>query len=286
MQVIAKVGRGAGFGGVLGYVYGPGKAEEHEDPRIVGGCTVAQDRRGIARELRETAAQNERAKTPVMHASLRLPPEERDRLDDEAWGKAAGSWMQQMGYRDEDGRDLAPWTAIRHGEDHVHIVGSRIGYDGKSIPSSFERRRSHEACRVVEREHGLSAPDDRRSRGRMQTVTRSERDSAQRRGVQPERAQLRAGMDRAKQQAKSREDFEKRCAREGISLKANTAKNGRMNGYSASLEGWNDKDGEPVWLPASKVHKSLSWSQLGPQIEQHRGRELANERGRDNEQEM
>jgi hypothetical protein len=97
--VIAKVLRGAGFGGLLAYLYGPGREEEHVDARIVAGCTAAQEPRGMGRELRAYAAQNERASRPVLHASLRVPPEEAGRLDDQGWGRVAQEWMAEMGYR-------------------------------------------------------------------------------------------------------------------------------------------------------------------------------------------
>ena len=37
-------------------------------------------------------------------------------------------------------RDV-PWVAIRHGDNHIHIVASRVRYDGRAINDSHERYR-------------------------------------------------------------------------------------------------------------------------------------------------
>jgi hypothetical protein len=57
-----------------------------------------------------------------------------------------------------------------------------------------------------------------------------------------------------------------------VQVRRNVASTGRMNGYSFNLPGYTDAAGEPIWLPASKLDRGLSWSQLekvltGPQPE-------------------
>ncbi len=85
--MIAKVRKGAGFGGVLRYLYGPGQHEEHTDPHRVGGTVIGDDPRSLAQELRASAQLNERVTKPVAHYPLALP--EGERLSDEQWGQAA-----------------------------------------------------------------------------------------------------------------------------------------------------------------------------------------------------
>jgi len=263
--VIAKVRKGQSFGGLLRYLYGPGREEAHSDPHMVGGNLALADRpRLIADELRQVAAGNERVQRPVFHVSLRLPDHEQ--LSDEQWRQVGERFVVQMGFVDADAE--APWAIIRHDGQagrHAHIVASRVREDGSCVDDRHDYRRAHAACRVIEAEHGLTVVVP--SVDRLASVSRGERDSAQRRGVQPERARLRQAIEQARDSSDgTRADFEARAAAGGVLLRANQASTGRMNGYSVSLQGWQDAQGEQVWLTASKVHKTLSWSRLGPDL--------------------
>jgi len=268
--VIAKVTKGSSFGGLARYLYGPGRHEEHVDAHMVGGNLAVEDRpRVIAEELRDVARDNPRVRRPVFHASLSLP--EGERLDDEQWHRAGEMFVDRMGFR--DGERDAPWAIVRHDGDegrHAHIVASRVRFDGSTVSDSYDFKRSHEACRAVEADHGLSSPQP--SAGRLASVSRSEREAAARRGVAPERGELRQALQEARDHGDgTRGDFEHRAGRRGVLLRANQSPStGRMNGYSASLEGWTDARGEQVWMPTSKVHKSLRWQQLAGDLEQRR----------------
>lgn len=260
--MIAKVTKGSSFGGLTGYLYGPGRHEEHADAHMVGGNLAVEDApRPIAEELRDVSEENPRVSRPVFHASLSLP--EGERLSDEQWREAGETFMDRMGFRDGDRE--APWAMVRHDGDegrHAHIVASRVRFDGSTVSDSFDFKRSHEACRAVEAEHRLSSPQV--SSERLATVSRSEREAAKRRDVQPERGELRHALEEARDSGDgTRADFERRARERGVLLRANESPTtGRMNGYSASLEGWKDAKGDQVWMPASKVHKSLRWKQL------------------------
>ncbi len=268
--MIAKVTKGASFAGLTGYLYGPGLHEEHLDAHMVGGNLAVEDRaRVIAEELRDVAQENPRVRRPVFHASLALPDGER--LTDEQWQRAGERFLDEMGFRVGDRE--APWAIVRHdGQEgrHAHIVASRVRFDGSTVSDSYDYKRSHQACRAVEADHGLSSPQP--SAERLASVSRSERESAQRRGVAPERGELRQALEEARDKGDgTREDFERRAGERGVLLRANeSASTGRMNGYSASLEGWTDTHGEQVWMPASKVHKSLRWQQLATDLAQRR----------------
>jgi len=271
--VIAKVTKGSSFGGLARYLYGPGRHEEHADAHMVGGNLAVEDRpRVIAEELRDVARDNPRVRRPVFHASLSLP--EGERLSDEQWHRAGEMFVDRMGFR--DGEREAPWAIVRHdGEQgrHAHIVASRVRFDGSTVSDSYDFKRSHEACRAVEADHGLSSPQP--SPERLASVSRSEREAAARRGVAPERGQLRQALQEARDSGDgTRGDFEHRAGRAGVLLRANQSPStGRMNGYSASLEGWTDARGQQVWMPTSKVHKSLRWQQLESDLAERRGQQ-------------
>ena len=267
--MIPKIRKGKGFAGVLGYALGPGREETHQDPHVIASAMLAadlQDPRAIAREMRHVAGRGEGVERPVLHVSLRAAPDDR-RLDDAEWAQIAERFTERLGLAD------CPWVAVRHAEDHIHLIASRVSVDGRTVSSHNDYQRAHEAARQAEAEHDLIDATNRS--GLLATVTRSERDSAKRRRVEPERARLRMAIERVRDQCDgTRLDFERRAREHGVMLRANQASNGKMNGYSFSLEGWSDPAGEQVWLTASKVHRSLAWKQLDSALtarrEQHR----------------
>lgn len=268
--MIAKVTKGASFGGLTGYLYGPGRHEEHIDAHMVGGNLAVEDQpRVIAAELRDVARENPRVRRPVFHASLSLP--EGERLSDEQWHQAGQTFMDHMGFR--AGESEAPWAIVRHDGDkgrHAHIVASRVRFDCSTVSDSYDYKRSHEACRAVEVDLDLSSPQ--LSPEHLASVSRSEREAAERRGVAPERANLRQALEEARDSSDgTRQDFEQRAGQRGVLLRANESPStGRMNGYSASLQDWKDSQGQQVWMPASKVHKSLRWQQLDSDLAERR----------------
>lgn len=269
--MIAKVHKGADPGRLMAYLYSQERGrEQHENPRQIGGTTISyDDPRAVASELRELAAERPSISKPIHHASLRVRAEEADRLDDAAWGQVADSYATEMGFSNSG------WVAVRHGDDHVHFVGSRVDFDGQAVSDSHDYARAMRACRGIEAEHGLEAPDERQPK-RTATLSIGERESHQRRrdagqvqGRQEHpKMQLRAALEQARDRAVDRPDFERRAERAGVSLRPNESeKTGRMHGYSVSLTGHEDEHGEPVWMAASKVSRDLSWSQLGPTLE-------------------
>src|SRR5579872_6332580 len=279
--MIAKVTKGRDFGGVVRYLYGRGRHEEHRDAHRLAGNVIGDDPRTLAEGLRETAELNPRVRQPVWHCSLRAAPEDR-RLSDAEWARASETFLRRVGFLDDrhPQRDT-PWVAVRHGDDHVHLVVSRVRFDGTVARDSFDYRRSHQAARAVEADLGLVNAGERAGRGgRLATVTIAERESAARRGVDPERAALRDTVRDARNHCGgTRSGFEAALDQRGVLYRANQSETGRMHGYSFSRPGWTDATGEQVWLAASKVGKELRWAQLGPDIERA-GQSRQSEAGR------
>ncbi|MDR2148116.1 MAG: relaxase/mobilization nuclease domain-containing protein [Tannerella sp.] len=102
---------------------------------------------------------NRRTEKPVLHISLN--PDPGDRLSDEHLSEIAQEYMQKMGYGNQ------PYIVYKH-EDierkHIHIVSLRVDENGKKIDHNFERRRSMDVCRELERKYGLAPADPRQRR--------------------------------------------------------------------------------------------------------------------------
>ena len=99
---------------------------------------------------------NKRTEKPVLHVSIN--PDPKDKLTDEQLSEIAQIYMQKMGYGDQ------PFIVYKH-EDierkHIHIVSLRVDENGKKIDHNFERRRSMDVCRELERQYGLIPADQK-----------------------------------------------------------------------------------------------------------------------------
>ncbi|MDR0829141.1 MAG: relaxase/mobilization nuclease domain-containing protein [Prevotellaceae bacterium] len=93
---------------------------------------------------------NKRTEKPVLHVSLN--PNPNDKISDEKLVEIAQLYMQKMGYGNQ------PFAVFKH-EDierrHIHIVSARVDENGKKIDSNFERKKSLEICREIERKFNL-----------------------------------------------------------------------------------------------------------------------------------
>jgi hypothetical protein len=178
-------------GGLLHYLYGPGKADEHLDPHLVGcwddhpaalePARLGDGRVGVRRlsgMLEHPLAASPRTPDrPVWHCSLRVAPTDR-RLTDYEWRTVAHDIVHATGLspRDDDG---CRWVAVRHADDHIHIALTLARQDGRPAWPVNDFYRVGEACRAAERRLGLvpTAPRDRTaarspSRGEMEKAAR------------------------------------------------------------------------------------------------------------------
>ncbi len=272
--MIGNITRGASFAGLGRYLYATGKNHEaHVDPRVVASENVMRDDsrtwRPWVADMEWCAQQRPEVAEPVWHCSVRAAPEDRV-MGDEEWGRIAAGHVERMGLAEH------PWVAVRHADDHVHIVASRVNGDGKLWRDSFDKRRNMDSLRVLEERHGLTRLAADRETSRLAAVTKSERERGKRLGVDPERARLRDAMHDARKAAKGRgaAGWEDELARRGVQFRASTSRDGiKVNGYSVTLPGWRDQAGEQVWLKSSDVDRKLSWPRVSKELGSDRSRD-------------
>lgn len=243
----AKVSRGRGFRGVLSYVFAHTKGAE-----CVGGM-CGRDPRALSREFSAVRQLRPDISRPVWHCSLSLPPGER--LTAEQWEAVARDFMQRMGF-DES----TPWVAVRHQDtdkDHIHIVASRVGLDGRVWLGRWEARRAIEATQALEHAHGLTLTPglgDARAERKRKALTDREINAAVRTGKEPPRQRLQRLLDEAIKGAPTALEFAERLAAAGVIVRAHIASTGRMNGFSFELDG--------VSFKGSDLGKGYTWSGL------------------------
>ena len=270
--------RGEHVGPLLYYLFGPGRHEEHTDPHIVAGWRHPADLEPPLRPdgkrdftklagllLQSQATLGKRAYArPVWHCSMRAAPDDRMLSDDE-WAAIAHEVMHRTGLSPHGQEDEAVrWVAVRHGDDHIHLVAMLARQDGGKPSLSWERYKVRAACIAAEQRYGLrsTAPADRTAARRP---ARAENEKAARRGLdEAPRITLRRQAATAAASANSEEEFFARLDKAGLLVRKRfSIKNpGQVTGYAVALPGDTTKDGGPVWYGGGKLAPDLTWPKL------------------------
>jgi len=129
----------------------------HAGAHAVASNMTGRDADELAREFEATAARNPRVRRTVAHVVLRTAPADR-RLPDREWAEIARRHLERLGYIN------TPYLVVRHPEpdQHVHVIASRVRYDGSRVKDSHEHTRSRAIVRALEREHELVRTQVRR----------------------------------------------------------------------------------------------------------------------------
>ncbi len=273
-----SVPRGVRCEPLIRYLYGPGRHEEHTDPHIVAGwrhpaelepplrADGSRDFRRLSGLLNQPHAALGKwgFRRPVWHTVMRAAPRDKILSDDE-WAQIAGDVMNRTGlspYGQED--DAVRWIAVRHGDDHIHIVAMLARQDRQRVRLDFERLRVRKACLAAEERYGLqsTAPGDRTAARRP---SRAEAEKAARRGLdEAPRITLRRRVTTAAATSASSAEFFARLQAAGVLARPRHSSRdpGQVTGYAVALPGDTARDGSPVWYGGAKLAPDLSWPKL------------------------
>lgn len=179
--MIAKITRGSRAGDIAAYLHGPGKANEHQYTKdnirqrggmVIGGNLGREgetDGARWAQDLRAAVHTREDITKPIWQVSLRTAPGDR-KLSDQEWADAGQQFAEQMGYSEH------PWVMVRHGDDHVHIVTSRVSETGEVWHARQDFRNAQRAATQLEKEYGLQQAPRQRTSQRERVSKSMERD--------------------------------------------------------------------------------------------------------------
>ncbi|CAL9297359.1 relaxase/mobilization nuclease domain-containing protein [Streptomyces sp. SudanB182_2057] len=255
--------------GLLAYLYGPGRHEEYTDPHLVASSDgmspdPGRDPAATLKDLQQLLDQpvmalprHARPAKHVWHTSVRAAADDRI-LTDEEWGEIARRIVAATGIDPGGGRPGCRWAAVRHADDHIHIVATLVCEDGSSPDDYRSGKRAQAECRLIEQELGLHqvAPGDGTA---AQRPTSAERHKAAQQGRErTAREELRETVRRAVAGAAGEEEFFDRLAAAGLLVRKRTAPSGDLLGYKAALPDDRNKDGEPVFYPGARLAPDLS----------------------------
>lgn len=244
--MIGKQKKGKGFRGALNYDLNPAKG------MLIGGNMDGKTPRELAKEFAESRRLNPGLLRPVFHVSLSLSLGEH--LDDFTWNQIADRYMKEMGF------EYSQFAVTRHTNrphEHIHIVASRIGLDGKTVSDSLNYYRSEQVIRGIERDYGLErvlSSHERAIEDQKKALSAGELHKALETGTPNMKMLLQDRIDEVSKYSLTMTDFVKSLERQGIQVIPNMADSGRVSGLSFRLDGKTMK--------SSKLGKAYSFSGL------------------------
>ncbi|MFF1348021.1 relaxase/mobilization nuclease domain-containing protein [Streptomyces sp. NPDC058322] len=262
--------QGSSTRGLLNYLYGKGTREEHVDPHLVASfdsmapdpgrdpSATKEDLQRLLDQPLHLLDEDQRPDQHVWHCSVRAAGTDRI-LSDEEWGDIARRIVAATGI-DPGGVDDAGcrWAAVRHADDHIHIIATLVREDGRRPDHHRSGQRAQAAARLIEADYDLHrvAPGDGTAAKRP---TSAERHKAERQGRErTAREKLRETVRTASAGAASSDEFFGRLAADGLLIRKRIAPSGDLLGYKVALPDDRNKDDEPVFYAGSTLAPDLS----------------------------
>ena len=261
MKGMTKILRGYTFKSVLHYSEGRGEKNEAPEGRLIGGNMVGRTVRELLDEFLTVRRLRPDIEKTTWHNSLRLPPG--DHLDDERWRVVVGDYMQRMGFS-----PAHPYCIWAHDDESaVHIIASRVGFDGRVYLGQNENLASTRHIQDLERDHGLRLtkgpeyidPDAepealRPIQSQRRGLSKTEIDLSVRTRKEPPKQALQRLIDEAVSDSPTVLQLVERLEAADVTVVANLASTGRLNGFSFLLDG--------VSLKGSQLGKAYAWAGL------------------------
>jgi hypothetical protein len=284
--MIAKITRGWRPAGLLRYLMGPGRHNEHVNPRVLDtwdGIPTRQpvqtgpgeyDLTGLVAGLTDPAiAGGIRLADPppgvngkiprgsVWQCSLRNDDSDRVLTDDE-WRAVVRDLLDRTGIAPRGDLGACRWVMVRHADNHVHVEAVLVREDtSRRFNPRHDYFRARDTCLAAEKTYGLTAtaPADRTA---LPAVTRAETEKASLRAMNPSRVWLRRAVRTAAVQSQDPETFLTRLRKGGMLVRLRHDTDGQVVGYAVAQRGDTDAGGEPVWYAGRSLARDLTLPQL------------------------
>ncbi|WP_406712691.1 relaxase/mobilization nuclease domain-containing protein [Trueperella pyogenes] len=291
-----NITRGGDTKGLVRYLFGPGRANEHTNQHIVagsfdiahpdfyGGRTLCDaEQVEVAQMLDLDMIENDvnvwgnqttwdyeknemvtrgRGLVHVWHCSLTLHPDE-PALSDEQWAQIAQDFMDEMEFTEASGRSPARWIAVRHGTnkgggDHIHIVANIVREDGTKVNVWRDYNRAQRACNTLEHKFGLAVVESREHQRGAIGESPAEQAAADRAG-QPmtDKGILEVRMRAALTIAASEADYVRELRAQGVLVRPRYAHGGQDTVTGYSVA-LPDSEGQPTkWYGGGWIARDL-----------------------------
>ncbi len=157
--MIAKIGRSGNLYGALAYNQ---LKVENENGQILFANKMIETANGhysiaqLAQSFAPYLVANRNTEKHTLHISIN--PDPKDNVSDDKYRQMAEQYMREMGYGEQ------PFVVFKHTDidrSHIHIVSVCVDEQGKKISDKFEKMRSMNVCRELERQYNLIPATDK-----------------------------------------------------------------------------------------------------------------------------
>lgn len=216
------------------------------DKKLCAGETSQE----LQREFRTFQDLNPRTKNNTISFVLSPDKAESQRLSNAEFRKLGNDFLKKMGLENHQS------ITIKHNDKdhkHLHIYVNRIDENGKAYKDNFIGKKSQRIADEVAKEHKL--------------IQTKEREKEIKRATKALRKEIHGHYKEAiKTLPRNFEEYKSEMKKRGIKVQEHTNRQGRMLGYKVEYKGKEFK--------SSKVHRSMTLSRMGKEIEQiqRRGR--------------
>ena len=296
--MMPNIRRGGQMGGLMVYLAGDGRSNEHKEQHLVAGDSAIMAQHGYSVLDRNTAlaiaksldaprrafgidvlrmvkdsdpvtgeVTSKRVAGDVWHCSLSLRAEE-GQLSDEKWGAIAQDFADRMGFTEASGKAACRWVAVRHGlsknsNDHVHLAVSLVREDGTKATTHNDFTRAQEICRDLEKEYGLELLESRGQGLGERGVKPAERERATRtHTVEVDAHKMERTVRAAATASVDEGEFVRRLRRGGVLIRPRFAagRDDVVSGYSVAVR---PPAGEkPIWYGGGRLARDLTLPRL------------------------
>ena len=258
--------RGTDTRRLLGYLFTEGLAGErgldsaHVDARVIAGYQpsggLEPDRRpdGRADVSRLAALLDAPVRAggvgkdakATYHLAISAAPADR-LLTDAEWADIAELYVDRLGLAKRGDDNAVRWVAVRHADNHVHVVATLVRQDGRRLFPHHDFYRAREASLAVEHKYGLTPTSAVDRTGNPETTRAEQRkhQGAVRAAAQnglptpagPDREVLRARVRAALAGSQGWEEFAGRLRSSGVLVRErySTRNPSELTGYAVGL---------------------------------------------------
>jgi hypothetical protein len=237
--------KGKGFGGALRYNL---DKVERKVAEVLDHNFARVEAKSILREVMLVKVQRPNLQKYFYHTSINFPEPE----------SLSNDKMKQIGreYLEMNGFNQHQYIMFRHRDadhPHLHILVSRIGYDGSALSDSNDYARSERVIRALEKKHGLT-PTISSKEARERSITQGEYQMMKRINDASQKIKIQIAIQNIlnDRPGLSTEDFIKSLEAHGVNVLFNQAKTGHISGISYGLDGF--------LITGSKLGNAYKWT--------------------------
>lgn len=266
--------------GLLRYLAGPGRFNEHTNPRLIAANVSMSDPTGLNLQdpevVAELAADMQRPaeifETPppagkgayVYHVPVTLHLDD-GQLTDDQWAYVARKLADKVGLSETEEHAAVRWAAVHHGTtaeglDHIHFVAYLAREDGEQVKLYRDYQRLGELRQEMEEDPtlGLTVRTKRTGAGRG-GASRAESERADRAGrAQPDRDELERLVRAAAAGASCEGEWVRAMRANGLLVapRYGNGEHSHVVGYSVAVR--PSEGTRPVFYGGGKLSKDLT----------------------------